>query len=79
MSLFWVVLSVLVIVAAVLIRLRIHEPPGGRGSALDDDAIRRIEETGRLRTGEAEPLDQEAIDEAERRFWEEEWDEPEEF
>ena len=79
MSLFWIVLSGLVVVGAVLIRLRLHDPPGGRGTALDDDAIRRIEETGRLHTREPEPLDQAEIDEAERRFWEEEWDEPEEF
>lgn len=79
MSLLWVALSILVVLAAVLIRLRIHDPPGGSGTALDDDAIRRIEETGRLRTPEPEPLDQEAIDEAERRFWEEDWEEPEEL
>lgn len=37
---------------------------------VDDDAIRAIESTGRLRTSDDEPLDLEEIEEEERRFWE---------
>jgi hypothetical protein len=61
-----------------LIRLRsthsAEAPP-----TIDDDAIRRILETGTLSSG-PEPLDMEEIDRAEEDFWaESSWDEPEEY
>lgn len=45
---------------------------------VDDRAVTRILETGTLASDEDEPLDQAEIDEEERRFWSETWDEPEE-
>lgn len=44
---------------------------------VDDRAVSQILETGVL-AGDDEPLDQAGIDEEERRFWSERWDEPEE-
>ena len=54
-----------------------------RTAALDDDAMREIERTGRLSGRDPEddaPLDLEEIAAAEEEFWAEEgWDEPEEY
>jgi hypothetical protein len=46
---------------------------------LDDDAIRTILDTGELHVDEDEPLNLEAIDEEEERFWSETWDEPDDW
>ena len=48
-------------------------------AVLDDEAIRHIVETGELYLEEEEPLNLEAIDEEEERFWSETWDEPEDW
>ena len=45
---------------------------------VDDRAVSQILETGVLAAEDDEPLDQTEIDEEERRFWSERWDEPEE-
>jgi hypothetical protein len=45
---------------------------------VDDGAVRRILETGTLAGEGDEPLEESEIDEEERRFWSERWDEPEE-
>ena len=44
---------------------------------VDDRAVSQILETGVLAVDDA-PMDQAEIDEEERRFWSERWDEPEE-
>lgn len=54
-------------------RLRSRDVP-----KVDDRAVSQILEKGVLRVEEEEPLDQAEIDEEERRFWSERWDEPEE-
>lgn len=60
------------------LRVRRHVPRGGGIPRVDDDALRRILEEGRLE-GE-EPLDLDRVREEERRFWEEErWDDAEEW
>lgn len=46
-----------------------------RDRELSDDAIRRIEASGRVEVDE--PLDLEEAAEEEDRFWSETWDEPE--
>lgn len=75
----WVVLGALAVAAGVAVRWRIHRARrrGGK-SELDDDAVRQIEETGRLETDEREPLDHDRIRDEEDRFWAETWDEPDE-
>ncbi len=45
---------------------------------VDDRAVSEILATGVLAAEDDEPLDQAEIDEEERRFWSERWDEPEE-
>jgi len=48
-------------------------------TTLTDDMIRQIEEEGRLRIEDSEPLDLDEIREQEEQFWEESWDEPDEW
>lgn len=78
MALFWIVVVVLVVVGFAQVRADLRERLHREG--LDEDDIRAIEKTGRLRTDEPEPLDLDEIEEEERRFWESEgWDEAEEW
>lgn len=77
--LFWAGLTLLVVVSGVSLRSRLRERVAAREPRVDDDAIRAILETGRLATQEDEPLDWEEIEEEERRFWSESWDEPDEW
>jgi hypothetical protein len=46
---------------------------------VDDEAVRRILEQGVFEAKVEPPLDLEEIEEEERRFWSERWDEPEEW
>ncbi|MGD2067335.1 MAG: hypothetical protein PVI57_01520 [Gemmatimonadota bacterium] len=78
MGLFWAAAVLLVMMGFARIRARLRERLGEDG--LDDDDIRAIEETGSLHRERPEPLDLDAIEEEERRFWEtEEWDEADEW
>ena len=67
-SVFSCVLALLVLAAAVRLWLRELLV---RPSLLDDEAIRAIETSGSVEIDD-EPLDPAAIEEEERRFWEEE-------
>jgi hypothetical protein len=82
-SLFWILfwggLTGLVFVAGLSLRTRLRERLAAREPRVDDEAVRAILETGRLVTDEDEPLDWEEIEEEERRFWSESWDEPDEW
>ncbi len=53
-------------------RRTLRERVGSQELRVDDDAIRRIESSGRLAAPGDEPLDLEEIEEEERRFWEDE-------
>ena len=75
----WLVLSTLMVVAALRLHTRRREMLASRIPRIDDAAIRAIVETGALRTDEDEPLDLSEIDRSEERFWSETWEEPEEF
>lgn len=77
--LFWGALTLLVFVAGVSLRSRLRERLAAEEPRVDDDAVKRILETGRLVTDDDEPLDWEEIEEEERRFWSERWDEPDEW
>ena len=63
--------ALLVAGAGLLVRRRMARLRGG----LTDEAIRAIEEHGRIAMDE--PLDLEEAAEEEDRFWSETWDEPE--
>jgi len=65
-SVFSYVLALLVLAAVVRLRELLVRPP-----LVDDEAIRAIETSGSVEIDD-EPLDPAAIEEEERRFWEEE-------
>jgi len=69
----------LALASGVHLRLRLRERLGRTAPVVDDDAVRAILSEGVLRTDEDPPLDLEEIDEEERRFWDERWDEAEEW
>ena len=69
----------LAVTSGVLLRRRLRQGRGRRAPTVDDDAIRSILRNGVLETDEEEPLDLGEIEEEERRFWSENWDEPEEL
>jgi len=75
----WLVLSTLVVAAAVRLHVRRRDLLASPLPQVDDAAIRAILETGELRTEEDEPLDLREIDQSEERFWSETWEEPEEW
>lgn len=77
---FWAGLTGLLVVCGIALRLRLRRRLGREsGPHVDDDAVRTILETGALEDNIAEPLDLDEIEEQERRFWSESWDEPEEW
>jgi hypothetical protein len=76
---FWVGLAVLAFAAGISLRVRLEDELGAPRTVVDDDAIRAILETGTLVAPTEEPLDLDEIEEEERRFWSESWDEPEEW
>jgi hypothetical protein len=80
LTLLWALLATLAGAAGVryLFRLRSGGPTSGT-PRVDDEAIRRILETGSLPSGRDEPLDMEEAARAEEEFWSESWDEPEEY
>ncbi|MGH7501030.1 MAG: hypothetical protein ACREL7_04660 [Longimicrobiales bacterium] len=73
----WTVIAVLTIIGGLAAWRRIRAIRGRNGAAtVTDEMIRAIETGGRVEVDE--PLDLEAIENEESRFWEETWDEPEE-
>lgn len=84
LTLVFAVLAVLVALAGLRRRREVSAETRRRGGTdVDDEAMRRIQEEGRMGSAfedEDEPLDLDEIDREERRFWEESsWDEPEEL
>ena len=69
----------LVVASGVNLRLKLRERLGAGTPVVDDRAIRAILEEGVLTTEDDPPLDLDEIDEEERRFWSESWDEPDEW
>lgn len=77
---FWIVLAVLVAIAAVRRAAATRELRRREGAGLDDAAVQRIVDEGRVHlAGDDEPLDQDEIARAEEEFWDASWDEPEEY
>jgi len=69
----------LVAASGLRLRARLLRRPGGTGPVVDDEAVRRILEEGVLEVDVEPPLDLDEIEDEERRFWSEHWDEPEEW
>ena len=76
---FWAGLTVLAIAAGVSLRARLKERIGTTLPVVDDAAVEDILRYGRIRSQEDEPLDLPGIEEEERKFWSETWDEPDEW
>ena len=76
---FWVGLAILAFAAGASLRVRLRDEVDSGSPVVDDDALRAILETGVLKADDDEPLDMGDIDDEERRFWGESWDEPEEL
>ena len=76
---FWAGLIVLAFAAGISLRVRLREQVAPRMPVVDDEAVEVILATGTLTTDDDEPLDISEIDEEERKFWSESWDEPDEW
>lgn len=72
-------LVALVATAGLRLRRRLRRSLEPRVPPVDDRAVQEILERGVLASDEDPPLDQREIDDAERRFWSERWDEPDEW
>ena len=73
----WFAGVALAFLAALRLRSRLRAHVDKR-PVLNDDDVRSIVETGVFVSDEDPPLDLERVQEEERRFWEEEWDEAQE-
>lgn len=76
---FWGACGVLIVIVGLRIRSRARRAIDRAPLSVDDEAVRRIIEEGVLESVEDEPLDLDEIEEEERRFWEQTWDEAEEL
>lgn len=75
----WILLAALVAVAAARYRRRLDRRRSAGAPSVDDAAIRRIVDEGRIEADDDEPLDLDEIERQEAEFWNESWDEPEEY
>ena len=69
----------LVTASGLRLRARLLRRRGGSMGVVDDHAVRRILEEGVFEADVEPPLDLDEIEDEERRFWSEHWDEPEEW
>ena len=76
---FWAGLTVLALAAGVSLRTRLRERIDAPRPGIDDEAVEEILQSGTIVTSEDEPLDLGDIDEEERKFWSESWNEPDEW
>lgn len=80
MTWLWIALGALAGIAGLRHRMRLRAGRGGGGPPrVDDEALRRILQEGRLHSEEDEPLDMREAARAEEEFWDQPWDEPEEY
>jgi hypothetical protein len=73
----WTVIAVLAIAGGLIGIRRVRNARHADDTNITDDMIRSIVDRGRIEV--EEPLDFDAIQDEESRFWEETWDEPEEL
>jgi hypothetical protein len=76
-STYSVLLGVLALAAGLVYRSRLTRVIRSGDPVLTDDMVRQIEEQGQVDVDD--PLDLEQIQDEEARFWEEQWDEPDEW
>lgn len=70
-------LAAVAAVAGYLSRRRIRRVLKGDEPIVTDAVLRSILEEGEIDASDDEPLDEDAIREAEDEFWQEDWDDPE--
>lgn len=75
----FLILAGIVLAGGLVARRRVRGAVDGDVPVVTDEVMRRILEEGEAVPEEDEPLDEERIREAEDRFWDEEWDRPEEL
>ena len=73
----WFILGVIAVYAWISMRIRIRKSLKATPPQIDDDKIRRIEDTGVFLTDDPSPLDLDKIREEEEDFWEQSWEFPE--
>jgi hypothetical protein len=73
----WTVIAVLAIAGGLIGIRRVRDARQADDTNITDDMIRSIVDRGSIEV--EEPLDFDAIQDEESRFWEETWDEPEEL
>lgn len=78
MTIFWIVLGVLIVLAGVRYRQRLAATRGA-SQRLGDDDVRRIIDEGSFPREDDDSLDMDEARRAEEEFWDESWDEPEEY
>lgn len=78
-ALIWFAFGALAVLGGLEVRRKTRASRREGRASLDDEAIRRIMETGAISVDEDPPLDMEEIEDEEERFWAERWDEPEEW
>lgn len=76
-TLVWTAFGAMAILGGLVVRRKVRDLHASERPRVDDAAIERILETGRLTVEDDPPLDLDEIEEAEDRFWSESWDEPE--
>ena len=81
LSTFFLLMAVVVILGAVLVRSRVQARLEHNDPMTDDPVLREIlsESDAWPEDEDTDPLDEEEIREAEDRFWEQEWDRPEDW
>lgn len=79
MTALWAVLAGLALAAGARHLWRTRAGRGRGTPRVDDAALRRILETGTLPGEDDDRLDLDEAARAEREFWDEGWDEPEEY
>jgi len=76
----FLLLAVVALVGGFLMRSRVRKTLEGREPMTDDPVLRDIlAQSDTWEADEGEPLDEDEIREAEDRFWEQEWDRPEDW
>lgn len=75
----FLILAVVVVVAAMVARRRVGRVVDGERPITGDPLLREILSEGDGWAEEDEPLDEDRIREEEDRFWSEEWDRPEDW
>jgi len=79
LSTFLIIMAAVVLAGGLVARRRVRDAVEGDVPVVTDEVMRRILEEGAAGGEDDEPLDEDEIRRAEDRFWDEEWDRPDEL